>query len=388
MKKCEDPLVDAQSLEVQEPFSAVILALGAESKNTLCLGYDHTLLLSSTLGDLAQFETFQSFQYWTEEFPRRYHQTPEVFVVDQHPGYHSTQWGKTQATKLHVPVIEVQHHHAHAASAMFDHHLSQSFCLVFDGNGAGSDQTLWGGELFWVDRHRFEHLATFAPASLPGGERAILEPYRQVFARFPKRYRENSFLQQLKISPQEANLFHQMIDRKINTFQTRAVGRLFDSVSALLGIAPKKIEFEAQPAILLESLAQSYIPPTPPKAYPYTILSETERLEVDTTPLFEKLWEELTANVPSAQIAWQFHYTVADIAVHLIQKKASLYPAKTVTLSGGVFQNQLLTHLLDQLLTQQGFQVFRPRKIPAHDAGIALGQILIAQQLLKQNIYA
>ncbi|MEK7485178.1 MAG: carbamoyltransferase HypF [Planctomycetota bacterium] len=377
-----------EKMRVSEPFPLVVLALGAEMKNTICLGYDQTLILSPHLGDLFHFEAFQSFQKLTEEFPRFMQHPPEVLVVDEHHAYQTTQWGKKLATQFNIPLIEVQHHHAHAVASMFEHHLSQSLCLVFDGNGAGTDQTLWGGELFHIDGANVKHLATFVPAPLPGGERAIQEPYRQAFARLPKLYRNSHFLERLNISSQEANLLHQMIDRKLNTFQTRAVGRLFDSVAALLGIAPRIITYEAQAAIRLEMLAQSYVLENVPKPYPYEIRSQSERMEVDPSPLFEAIWEEILSNQEKAKIAWNFHYTLACIASDLIQTASSQTQLKTVTLSGGVFQNRLLTLLIEQKLKQNGFQTFLPKAIPAHDGGISLGQALIAQQRLKQGAYA
>jgi hydrogenase maturation protein HypF len=366
-----------------------ILALGAELKNTICLSFEEDFLLSPHIGDLFHFETFMLFQQYLKEFPSlMLSQTyPDVLVVDLHPHYHSTRWGQNWGAEENIRVIEVQHHHAHAVSVMFEYQKEEALALLFDGNGYGSDQTLWGGELFYATYTHFKRLGTFKPVPLPAGDRAIREPALQAFARLASDADED-LLQRLGISPAEAELLKQMIQQKINTFQTSAVGRFFDAVAALLGLIPGKISYEAQGAIRLEQLASRF---QAQKAgsfsiYPYEVLRLGDRLEIQHHSTFFAIWQDVKAQRSLSEIAWLFHETLASMALDLACYGYEQTQIKTIVLSGGVFQNQILTRCVYKKLTQQGFNVYLPQHLPLNDGGISLGQAVIAKHLLRSEV--
>lgn len=363
-------------------FPFPVLGLGGELKNTLCLGYDKTLVLSPHIGDLIHFETFCAFQKWVEDFPKFLGHPPQALVVDLHPDYHSTQMGKKLAEEKKLLLLQIQHHEAHAIACLFENQLNEAICFVFDGTGYGEDRTIWGGEMFSITPDTCQRMATFAPSPLAGGDKAILEPARQAFARLPELQKEKSFFEKIGISSQEANLFRQMIDRKVNTSNSRSIGRLFDSVSALIGVAPKIISYEAQAAIRLETLAKQ-ADTSNTQVYSYQIEKKDALSEVQTHEMFLQIWNEFNAGEAPSQIAWKFHQTLASIILDLAILAQKETNQNQIALTGGVFQNQILTQLAFEKLTQKGFHVFISQKIPPNDGGISLGQVLMALRELQ-----
>ncbi len=332
-----------------------VLAVGGHLKNTVAIGVGRQVFLSQHVGDLDTPEARRAFANAIDDLCRLYQFKPELVACDLHPDYASTRW----ALDSGLPVLRVQHHHAHAAACAAENALRGPYLAVsWDGTGYGLDDTVWGGEIFLAEDGHFERVAHLRPFRLPGGEAAIKEGWRS-----------EASLRYEVFGPQavEDAVLRRMIERGINAPLTSSVGRLFDAVASMAGVA-RESRFEGQAAMLLERAIDGA---NIGEAYP---LEERDGV-ADWAPLVEAVLRDAERGEPQALIAARFHNALAE----WIAAAAARIGIRQVTLSGGVFQNAYLVERAVALLEAHGFEAYTHQRVPANDGGIALGQAVMAK---------
>ena len=358
----------------------VVLAMGADMKNAVGMGYDRKVVLSPLIGPLDTSEAVEQCEQVAAGLPGLLGRIPDTVAIDLHPDMHSSRFGRKFASDRALPLKEVQHHHAHAAACLAENGVLDGLVLVMDGTGWGGDGTIWGAELLEVkEGGTFRRLASFAPVPLPGGDAAVRRPARQLIGRWIQAGIEltDQRLMTLGVTHEEAGVWAQQCLRQLNAPLTHAAGRLFDSVSALLGLAPRDITSEGQPAILLEAAAREWSGGDIP-VLPFDIREENSLLLIDWAPTFRKLSDLAEVRQNPFQWAMAFHAAVARAAGVMIEYGLSKAPGCRVGLSGGVFLNQILTERLCRHLECAGVTVLRHHVTPPGDGCIALGQAVVA----------
>ncbi|HUW01395.1 MAG TPA: carbamoyltransferase HypF [Acidimicrobiales bacterium] len=350
-----------------------VLAVGGELKNAFCLASPRHAWMSQHLGDMENLATLDSFERGVEQFGHIYDIAPEVVAVDLHPGYRTSRWAKTNHAGR---VVEVQHHHAHIASVMAEHGCDPDEPVIgfaFDGTGYGDDGAIWGGEVLLADAHGYERIAHLAPIDLPGGDAAIGNPCRVALAHLAAAGVEwsDDLAPVRALTPSELVVLRRQLDQKIVCVPTTSMGRLFDAVASLLGLR-HRISYEAQAAIELEVAADVAIH-----------LTGRYRFGVDGPlmtpgPVLRAIVADLRANVPIGEIARAFHEAVAEVVVSTAERLRDERGDHAVALSGGVFQNALLTVMCTSRLSDAGFVVLTHHLVPPNDGGLALGQAFVA----------
>ncbi|OGV51944.1 MAG: carbamoyltransferase HypF [Lentisphaerae bacterium GWF2_44_16] len=360
-----------------------VLAMGAELKNTIALGYDNEIVISPHVGDLGTPEALDGLIEIIGKFPAFLSKKPEFIAVDLNPDMHSSVIGRGKALQLGVPVLEVQHHHAHALSCMAEHNLEKGLALVFDGTGLGTDGKIWGAELLEILPGHFIRHATFREVPLPGGDAAVRQPARQLAGRFYSAGIEFSedWRRMLHVSEEERAIWFQQCAEALNAPLSHAAGRLFDAFAALLRIAPDFITYEGQGAVRLEALAVSgkdFLSSRSPEI-PFDSVEKNNMLFIDWAPLFRKYSSpDALSGYQPADLALGFHHAVASAALKMLEYAASKSEIKDLVLSGGVFMNRLLNNILLPEIKKMGLNVHIHQKIPPNDGGISLGQALCA----------
>ncbi len=349
--------------------SLQVLACGGELKNTFCMTRGQYAFVSHHIGDLENWETMKAFEEGIEHFKRLFEIDPEVVAYDLHPDYLSTRY----ALGLEIPKLGVQHHYAHALSCMAEHDLEEScLAVIMDGTGYGNDGTIWGCEFLKVNASRFDRIGHLRYIPLPGGEKAIKEPWRIAAAYLERIYGSKWHDLYLpfsrKIDQQKWYDLKKGIELNYNAPRCSSAGRLFDAVSALLGIR-STINYEGQAAIELEQLASF-----DNKSYPYHIKSEKQKLIIDPDPIIEAIVEDVRREEGAGVISGRFHLTMAIIIGDMATKMREVTGITDIILSGGVFQNHFLLEAAFRELEKKGFKVFINRQVPANDGGISLGQ--------------
>lgn len=359
-----------------------ILGVGAEQKNTFCLAWGRTALLSQHIGDLDTVETFDYFCLAVDHFKALTRKKPRIVAHDLHPRYLSTRYARSRPDKV---LIGVQHHHAHIAACLAENgRKERCLGLSLDGTGYGPDGTVWGGEILLADLARFERIGHLAWVRLPGGESAIRQPARMavayLYAAFGDGYDSLARDLGLEFSPLEWRVLARQVATGLNAPWTSSTGRLFDAVAATLGICRERT-YEGQPAMELEMAAA----PEEAGFYPLPLIWTEKGLVLDTPSLFRQVVAEHLAGVDRGVIGARFHHSLvqglAD-ACRLVRERTGL---NLVALSGGVFQNALLTVGLKARLEQWGFEVLTHRLVPPNDGGLALGQVAVAAARQRQG---
>ncbi|MCK5328468.1 MAG: carbamoyltransferase HypF, partial [Candidatus Latescibacteria bacterium] len=383
------------------PFAAdrPILACGAELKNTFCLVRDEYAFVSHHIGDLENLETLRSFEEGIEHFKRLFDIEPEVIAHDLHPEYLSTkyarecygadrgevdpqseirnpQWDGTGAGRL----VGVQHHHAHIASCLADNGLDRTVIgVAFDGTGYGTDGTIWGGEFLVADLANFERAAHLKLQGMPGGTMAIREPWRMavsyLYGIFGEAFLNVDVPFVRGLDRRGLDVLMIALEKGINSPATSSMGRLFDAVSALIGVFRDRIHYEGQAAVELEQVAEEACA----DAYHFEI-QEGIPLEINPEGVLRGIIEDLRNGASSGRISAKFHNAVAEMIASvcgLIRTRTGL---KEVALSGGVFQNRMLLERTVPLLEKQGFSVYTHHQVPPNDGGISLGQAVVAMR--------
>jgi hydrogenase maturation protein HypF len=376
-----EPLTLAQETAVP------LLACGGHLKNTFCLAKGRQAFLSQHIGDLENLETLTSFQEGIAHFQQLFTIAPAAVAYDLHPEYLASKY----ALSLDVPhKIGVQHHHAHIASAMAEHALPGPVIgIALDGTGYGTDGAIWGCEVMHVDYQGFQRLAHLAYVPLPGGEQAVLQPWRMAAVYLQQSYGpallelDIPFTRQL--NPVKWRILDQMIARGINCPSTSSLGRLFDAVAALLGLpvdSPVQ-RYEGQAAIELEQLASTATGMC--ESYPFAIGEQTTA-ELDVRPLIRAIVDDIRQEVPASRIARRFHSSIASLLAQTCAMARERTGLNTVALSGGVWQNRLLLEELSGLLADMAFQVYTNRRVPPNDGGLSFGQLAIAAARLRTEL--
>ncbi|MEA3432178.1 MAG: carbamoyltransferase HypF [candidate division WOR-3 bacterium] len=363
-------------------FDCPILACGAELKNTFCLTKDNYAFLSHYIGDMENLEVLLAFEEGIQHFEHLFSISPTVISYDLHPEYLSTKYAREILT--HNPellAVGVQHHHAHIASCMADNEIKGKVIgVAFDGLGYGTDGNLWGGEFLVADYTQFTRVAHLQYTPMPGGTQAIREPWRMTASYLWHIYGDDFINLGIEftdsIDKKKWKVLKNLIEYNINSPLTSSVGRLFDAISALLGVC-RLSTYEAQPAIELEGIAsEGYNPP-----YDYEIEENT----IKPDRIFSGIIKDIKSNIPVDIIASRFHSTIADIVVNMCNRIKEDSYLDRVALSGGVFQNMILLGQVVNQLHNNGFKVYIPHRIPVNDGGISFGQAVIANAKIKNQ---
>ncbi len=353
---------------IQLPFSVDgLLATGAELVNCFCIGKGDQAIMSQHIGDLKNYETFTFFTSNINQFKKLFRFEPSMILHDLHPDYLSTRY----AVESGLPAEGIQHHHAHLAACMAEHRINEPVIGVcFDGTGYGVDGHLWGGEFLYTSYHEFERFAHFQYIPLPGGEKAIKEPWRTGLAVLYQTFGDDvwqldiPFIRQL--DSQKGKMLLSAVDKKINCPLSSGAGRIFDAVAAILNLCTYS-DYHAQAPMVLESYTDERVK----DAYQ---LSFDKAIGLNT--LFEQVTNDMIHGIPVEKMVTKFHNTIISIIFAGIKAMANHYKINKVVVSGGVFQNRYILENLEKSISRS-FDLYTPERIPCNDAGIALGQLAI-----------
>ena len=406
---------------VSTPYRGQVLAIGGELKNSFCIGVDNRFYPSPYVGDLEDLRTVKALRETVGRMETLLEVEPEIVCCDMHPKYNSVM----VAEELGLPVVKVQHHYAHILSCMAENDCAEQVIGVsFDGTGYGTDGTIWGGEILLSDLDGFTRVGSVMPFLQVGGDASSKEGWRiavsLIYGMTGDRKKAAEITEKLELcTKQEANVQFTMADRKINAVISTSAGRLFDGVSAMLGIR-RKSTFEGEASMALEFAAEEYRETMLEKSkqqiqetekYGYdkedtdTLnrnenLSETEeikrmddklisagdRLLLNTESLIKEILNRQLNGEDPGKLAYFFHRELACQITAACVKIRELSGCNKAALSGGVFQNRLLLELTDHMLLEQGFEVLKHQLLPPNDGGIALGQAVYAMAYLEKSI--
>lgn len=369
-----------------------VLAMGGELKNTFCMTANNKAVLSQHMGDLENAATSDDVVHNLSLYARLFEHSPQLIAVDLHPDYLSSKHGRAMADEHGVPVVAVQHHHAHIAACMAENGRTLAdgpvIGIALDGLGLGSDGTIWGGEFLLADYRRFERLACLKPVPLPGGAAAIREPWRNAYAHlmaemgwsdFAMNYSSLPVLERLSVVPRAT--LDAMIKSGLNAPLSSSCGRLFDAAAAMVGLGWEAQDHEGQAAMAFEAvLDPAALNESDDLIYPFN----TPQLRDIGIPYIEPLWAwrallgDLILQTPVGTISARFHRGLARTVARLAERLARERSVTTVALTGGCFQNATLFKLVHEELGACGLDVISHAKVPANDGGLALGQAVVA----------
>jgi hydrogenase maturation protein HypF len=366
-------------LSLSGSFEEHILGCGAELKNTFTVARDRHAFVSHHIGDLKNIETLSSYRAGVEHYCRLFTVKPEVVAHDLHPDYLSTRFA------LDWPVsrkIGVQHHHAHVASVMLENGIRDKVLgVALDGAGYGEDGKVWGCEFLLADYHEYERRGHLDYIQMPGGDRAVKEPYRMAFSWLFRAYGERVLDLKLDLLRRhdraKLKMLSQAIERGLNSPPASSAGRLFDAVSSMVSLRDT-ISYEGQAAVDLEMVADESCT----GSYPYEVREENGMLVIDPVPLVRKVVEDCLKGVSVGHISGAFHNTMAAIVLDMCRRLKDATGLADVALSGGVFQNMLLLSKTVSLLKKASFHVYIHHQVPTNDACISLGQVAVANSRL------
>ena len=383
---------------VSTPWKGQVIAAGGELKNTFCIGVDNRFYPSPYVGDLEDLRTVKALKETIGRLETLLEVQPEVVVCDLHPKYNST----VVAEELGLPVLKVQHHYAHILSCMAENDCEEKVIGVsFDGTGYGTDGTIWGGEILMADHQGFTRIGSIEPFVQVGGDVSAKEGWRiavsLIWQNTGNMEKTLDTVQKLGLcTEQEAKVLVTMAQRKLNAVTSTSAGRLFDGVSAILGIR-RASTFEGEASTALEFAAEAWraqeiqkknvdirvkslkmwmtekkdIPENPGTSASST---EERKFVLNTGDIVAHLVQEKLAGEDSGKLAYEFHRALAEQILAACEAAEQETGIKKVALSGGVFQNRLLLELVDDGLAERGFEVLKHSLIPPNDGGIALGQ--------------
>lgn len=382
-----------------------VLACGPQQKATIALTREGTngeaaCFVSQHIGDVENGRTFDAWNAARTRLEDLFDLAPTALACDLHPSYLSSQWAREQARKCNLPLVEVQHHHTHVASVMAEAIAAGQLTtdarvlgIAFDGTGAGTDGTIWGGEFLVASLGGFERAAHLRTWALPGGAASVRDARRNAFALFSELgLLEHPGAERLLggLDEQTRSVTATMIERGINSPRTSSMGRLFDAAAAILGICGQAT-YEGEPAIELEAAAwhaldsESTCPTGNMASFSVTESSRPDDCHVlNSRPLIEALLEGIRAGAPAGRLALDFHVAVVRSSAHIASEICTRESLDTVALSGGVFMNRLLLQLLTRELKSMGLTVLVPQTVPVNDGCIAYGQAAVARTRLAQ----
>jgi hydrogenase maturation protein HypF len=353
-----------------------VLGCGAELKSTFCLAKGERAWVGHHIGDLKNYETLRSYQEGVAHFERLFAVAPEVIAHDLHPEYLSTKYA---VDREGAELVGVQHHHAHLAACLAEHGESgMALGAIFDGTGYGEDGTVWGGEILLGDLGSFRRVGMLLPVRLPGGERAIRQPWRMACAwltmvaegRVPELPRALRGRVGERVWEQVAHLARSGVASPLTT----SMGRLFDGVAALCGVRVE-VNYEGQAAIEFEAACSDAGALEP---YPFPLEGSGDLVVLDPRPAVAAVAADIEAGVCVGSVATRFHSAVAGAAVRACVSACSEHGVGQVVLSGGVFQNRRLLTEIAAGLEEAGLRVLIPERLPCNDGGVAYGQVAVA----------
>jgi hydrogenase maturation protein HypF len=359
------------SIALPLPAARPVLACGAELKNTFCLAKGGRAWVGHHVGDLRNYETLQCFTDGIAHFERLFAVAPEIVAHDLHPDYLSTGYA------LGLPGVElvgVQHHHAHLAAALAEHgETGAAVAAIYDGTGYGTDGTTWGGELLVGDLRGFERVGHLRGARLPGGDRAVKEPWRMACAWLVEAVGPEPALPPALVAEVDPAAWRAVAGLAAAGFSapaTTSAGRLFDAVAALCGL-PARVNYEGQAAVELEATCDLA------ERGAYEIECDAA-LVLDPRPAIRAVASDVAAGVAVGVVAARFHHGLAEATAHACVLAAERHGLDRAVLSGGVFQNRVLLDRTSALLKGAGLRVLIPVRLPPGDGGIAFGQAAVA----------
>jgi hydrogenase maturation protein HypF len=371
-----------------------LLAFGGELKATFCVVKDGAAILSQHQGDLEDVSTFEDYQKNLRLYSKIYDHRPRLLVADMHPEYLSAKLARQRAATDDLPLLEIQHHHAHVASCMAENGVPLDappvLGIAIDGLGYGDDGTIWGGEFLLADYRGYRRVAAFKPVAMIGGVQAIREPWRNTYAHlvagpgWAKVVGKFSALELYRyLIAKPLATIDRMLETGLNVPLASSCGRLFDAVAAAVGLCADRALFEGQGAMELEALAEPGRPATePPYSFAITEQAASDLLYLDPSPMWEGLLDDLGRSTPVARMASRFHYGLAaairDMVARIRGTINAVAPPDTIALSGGCFQNKLLLEEVVRLLEADGLNCLMHARVPANDGGLALGQAVVA----------
>lgn len=352
------------------------LACGAAMKNTFCIVRNNEAYLSQHIGELNNTENYDFYLESIGHLKNVLECVPERLACDLHPDYLSSRYARHHSDKA----VSVQHHHAHSLAVMAEHGLDEPvLALILDGAGYGGDGTVFGGELYRVTRESYRRLACFAPLPLPGGDQAVLEPWRLGLALLWQSAAGNDMaawhlpdaLQQ--ISPDKRAFIISLLQTGFNCPPSSSAGRLFDAVSALLGLCLKS-SYEGQAAMLLEAQASLAGSEANGVVLPLCVEEENSIYRIATRAMIQALLQHMRAGRSTPALAWAFHHWLAESCRMVLRRLRQERMPEKIVLSGGCMQNKVLFEMLNSGFAAEGLQVYSGSQIPMNDGGIALGQ--------------
>ena len=352
-----------------------ILACGAEQKASFCLSKEDYVFQSQHIGDLKNMETLENYEQQIRHFERLFDIVPCAVVCDMHPDYMSTSYAMARAEEDGIPLVQVQHHHAHMAACMADNGINEPVIgLIWDGTGYGTDGTTWGAECLSGDYSGFERRGSIRAIPLIGGDRVAKETERVAFALLRESGLDTGAFPWISA----AESYERMLDAGLNCPLSSGMGRLFDGVAAILGIK-RRCSYEGQGAVLLEAAADKY------ENGIYTYALNGSPLRFDWRDMIREIVSESSAGAETGAMAARFMNTLIDMAVRQCSSARAGTGIESVVLSGGTFQNMYLMKRLPEKLRAAGFSVYHHSRVSTNDEGISLGQIMAAQYRLERK---
>ncbi|MGI5859884.1 MAG: carbamoyltransferase HypF [Tepidanaerobacteraceae bacterium] len=365
----------AQEPIIVERGTTHILACGAFYKNTFCLMEGQHAFVSHHIGDLDNLLTFRYYKEEIKKHKKLFKVNPNYVVKDLHPLYPSSLYADEQG----VPILAVQHHHAHTASVMAEYDLEETVIgIVYDGTGLGSDGNVWGAEFLLADLKEFQRVGHLNYVPLPGGDKAVKNLFRTALGFiYPNMECFSEYT--ARLDRLQVEIILKQIERKINTPLASSMGRLFDAVASLINLRDS-VDYEGQAAMELESIicfSKDY--------YNYDIKEQPSGFCIKVHKLLTELYYDYITGVNKGIISAKFHNTVIKFTVDMAKKIRDVYGVNKTVLSGGCFQNRYLLESINEKLRREGFETYIPSKIPVNDGGISLGQAAVAAAYFSEK---
>ena len=378
----------SHDLSVRPAFPRPVLALGGELKNTICVGRGERAHLSETHGDLQESSSYRAFLETVTRLSEYIDNEGFVIGYDMHPTYLSTAVARSMSQRK----VAVQHHHAHAVSAAVDAGIDLPVIgIVCDGTGYGTDGATWGGEVLLVHSDSFERLAHLDYFALPGGDAGARHTWRPALsllrAALPDSWRQVSVPGLTSIAPEELTLVIHQMESGLNSPNTSSLGRLFDGIASLVGIAQRN-EFEGQAAIALQAAAVEWLGPSDglPDAYPYSMRHHANGVaRMDWRPMVRSVVSDVLEGEAPGRISARFHATVAVMLFAAAKRAAERSGVDRIVLSGGCFLNEILLEAVGRSLASAGYIVGRHERVSCGDVGLSLGQAVVASATVSKH---
>lgn len=377
--------MDYIKIKLSRSIKTAVLAVGGQSKSAFCFAKGGSAYLSDSEGDLSDLENFKRFEREIKKAQKKLKIRPGIIACDLHPEYTSTKYA-LRMTNGERRTTKVQHHKAHVASCMADNDIRGNVIgVAFDGTGFGEDGNIWGGEFFVGPLKGLKRAGHLKYIPMPGAEASIKEPWRMavsyMYSVYGKKYKTLKGLLRSFHSlamTKDSDMLCQMINKKINSPLTSSMGRLFDGVSALIGVC-SFAKYEGEAAVELEKIiwATSHKPQAKSK-YKFKYIDENGVIIINWEPVIKGIVKDMGEGMDKSEISMKFHNAVCDMIKDVCKLLKKKYKIKNVCMTGGVFQNKYLAIRVKPMLEKEGFNVYGHKNIPTHDGGIALGQAILA----------